>query len=1276
MKFNLYARLYLWLMAHRRAVLLSAAALMVLAAWFSSRIDLQEDILDMLPRNDRQVDEYRYALNKFRQIDRVYVDIGINCDDPETLAHAADKVYARFSTNASFGRITYQVELSQQGRVIEFLTGALPNLFTESDAAALQAKLAPEEVRNYLTTMRQKLAGPEGMVLKDVVAADPIGMSSLVVAKVLPLQTGFGETEVVDGRITSGDGRHIVLLAEPDFGSSDSKASRALVSEMMRVVTDVEQDFPGVHVAITGGHRMSVDNAGIIRRDATKCIAIGSAGMIVLFLGAYRRRWLAPLSFLPSLFGTLMAGVVLMLWQKHLSAIATGFASIAIGITVDYAIHVLYHLDNAAETEPRKIGAHLGRLVFPIGVGVITSLAAFLVMATSPLHGYQQLGILGAIGVFFSATFALVILPLLVPRAKTAGNGPIWLTSVWEKYFAWEKHRRIWLVLALVALTATMAFGVKRLRFEGDISKLNGISDATRADDKLIQDTWGNALGMTMIVSRGDTPDAALVENDRIYHALMQQTNVAAVYSLATICPATATQEENFARWRNFWTAERKDNLRRSLAQIGGELGFRADAFETFWRVVNGEPARLTLELFQGTPLEKALAERVALGADDNAISTLVKLNDRSEAKDLRTELPNAIVLDGLALTEHIAGMAREGLQRFALWSGAFVALLLYFTLVSVELVAMTILPLAIGLSWTFGLMGWLGLPIDLMNSIFVIFVIGVGEDYAVFLVTSKLDEWRGRPGQTAVNSASILISALTTILGFGVMVLAQHPVLFSMGVTVLIGMGFAFLATLVIVPIGMDLLLFKPQPRGAPRWWHVLGTAWVLLHLGGSQVSLYYVLRPILKIFSPRTAAAQLRRATRWMARGVVKGMPFGKLEFQNISQATFAKPCIVISNHQSAVDVVLMVSLPGDIRQTAKKRVFDAPMLGIGCKVLGHVMVEPNNPELTLQRCRQTLTSGASVHFYPEGTRSLDGFVQRFRRGAFELAIELSQEIQPVILCDTNVAMPRDSYWFEPYHTTVRALPRITPENFDYAQGVPALMKHCESIVREGLQQQLDAINTPKVVRRKVERLYRYQGVFVEQFVKWKMRLDPFFAKLDSVVPRNARILDLGCGYGLASHWLAAFTDQRTFLGLDYDEEKIRVAQLSAVEHPRIQFQSGDFLTVEYPSCDAVLLLDVLHYWVAEKQQAILRKVRQALRPGGRLILRDGAQGKNSAHQRVHRWEWFATRAGLNRTREGLHFQTRDQLEAMLREAGFLRWEIQSAGGNDSNIMLLAFV
>jgi 1-acyl-sn-glycerol-3-phosphate acyltransferase len=1273
MKLDLYTRLYLWLVAHRRWVLGVTLLIAAIAIAISTRVNLEEDILAILPQHDKIVDEYRYTIRKFRQIDRVYIDVGINTNDPDKLAAAADEVFAQLSASTNYTRIVYRFETTGQQKVIQFLTGALPNLFTEADAKTLEPKLEPSDVREYLAAMRQKLAGPEGMVLKNVVAADPIGMSTLVVKKVLPLQTGFGDEQIVDGRITSGDGKHILLMAEPKFPSSDSRNSYALVADLLRMRDAVEKQFPGVHVAITGGHRMSVDNATLIKGDATRCIFLGMAAMLILCVTAYRRKWLAVVTFLPSLFGTLIAGAVLMLWDNHLSAIAVGFATIAIGITVDYGIYVVYHLDNAARD--RKSAAQIvRRLLPPMTIGVLTIIAAFIVLATSPMRGYQQLGIFGAIGVLISAAFALLVLPLLIPLPKQNNLPPLRFTNWMENFHAWTKRWRPLLLIGVVVLTIVTAFGVKRLRFEGDIAKMNGITESTREDEALIRKTWGDALGMTLIVTRGTNVEETLEENDRADEILARDPNVTNVYSLASICPSKETQKANIRRWHEFWTPARQNALRQTLQQVGGELGFRPDAFAPFWKSIETEPALLTLNLFRGTPLEQALNERAALAAGDAAVSTLIKLKDRSQVGKLREELPGMIVLDQKNFAEHIAALAKNGMGYFAFWTGIAVAAIVYFALASIELVIATLLPLLVGLLWTLGLMGWLGLPINIMNCVFVLFIIGIGEDYSVFLATSKLDEWRGYPPRIHATSASVMISALTTIFGFAVLIFARHPVLFSMGTTVLLGMACAFAATLVITPLCMDLLLFKNPPRGAPRWWHPLGTFWVLVHLGGSQLFLYYILRPVLKIISPRTADDQLRRATRWMARGVVKWMPFGKLEFQNIAPQTFSPPCIVISNHQSAVDVMLVVSLPADVRQTAKKRVFDEPMLGIGCKLLGHVMVEPNDPEMTKRRCREKLAEGASVHFYPEGTRSPDGFVQRFHRGAFELAVELNQEIMPVILCDTNTAMPRDAYWFEPYHAVVRALPRITPQNFDYSQGGTALMRHCENIARWALQKQLDELNTPRVVRRKVRRLYRYQGKFVEQFVHWKMKTDPMFGALDAVVPRNGFILDLGCGYGLATHWLAQFTDERTFLGMDYDENKIRVARRTAPESPRIKFETGDILNCDYPPCDTILLLDVLHYWTPEKQQMILNKARKALRPGGRLILRDAARADSAAHRRVDFWEKFATRFGINKTNEGLHFQTRAELAAALQRAGFAKFEIKPGAGRDSNMLLVA--
>src|SRR5947209_6622350 len=158
MNFDLYTRLYLWLAARRPLVLFITLLIAVVSLVISSRIRLEEDILDTLPKKDRLVDEYRYSLRKFRQIDRVFLDVGVSSDDAGMLARAADEVYAALSTNAAFTKIMYHFDLSGQAKVIDYLTGALPNLFTEADAQELEKKIDPAEVRQFLTVMRRKLA--------------------------------------------------------------------------------------------------------------------------------------------------------------------------------------------------------------------------------------------------------------------------------------------------------------------------------------------------------------------------------------------------------------------------------------------------------------------------------------------------------------------------------------------------------------------------------------------------------------------------------------------------------------------------------------------------------------------------------------------------------------------------------------------------------------------------------------------------------------------------------------------------------------------------------------------------------------------------------------------------------------------------------------------------------------------------------------------------------------------------------------------------------------
>src|SRR5215510_12387467 len=110
MKRDAYTRTYLWLVAHRRLVLLVLLVITAACVVFSTRINLEQDALAVLPKHDTRVNEFRYAARKFRQIDRVFLDVGIDRDDPDQLVHAADEIYAALSKTTNFARILYRID--------------------------------------------------------------------------------------------------------------------------------------------------------------------------------------------------------------------------------------------------------------------------------------------------------------------------------------------------------------------------------------------------------------------------------------------------------------------------------------------------------------------------------------------------------------------------------------------------------------------------------------------------------------------------------------------------------------------------------------------------------------------------------------------------------------------------------------------------------------------------------------------------------------------------------------------------------------------------------------------------------------------------------------------------------------------------------------------------------------------------------------------------------------------------------------------------------------
>jgi predicted exporter/SAM-dependent methyltransferase len=1040
---------YLALARYRVGVAAGSFLFALVAVWMGSRLKLSDDYTDMLPMSNQTIARQVEALRYVRQADRLFLDVQTLSGNPEQLNAAADRLHLALEEIPRLGDIRYTIDQNEAREVYDELVARLPELLGTADLKALEERLKPEALRKRLAWFHKTLTQPQGFTLQAMAQADPVGIGDTVMSRLKLLQTGMGGAGINAGRITSADGKHVLLTALPDFPPSSTKESVELLERIGSAIREIEGQFkesgmPQIRIAFTGAHRIALDNATTIKRDSTLTGLLATAAVAALLLAVFRRRLLSLLIFVPMLFGALAAGVVFFLGGDPVSAVALGCGSILVGVTVDYGILVLYSHEDFPATSRRQQGLQMLQMAPTVAFGAITTMAAFLVMFASPVSGHRQLGVFGAVAVGGAAVFALLFLPAFIPLRDSQAPTPLPLTRGISRLFRWRSGHSGAVVLGVALFSAFCLLGLLRLRFDGDLNRFNGIRGQTRAEELAVRETWGKALSLTTVIAAGSTREEALAANERVQSAvsdLARDGAIEAFSSIASLLPSEDTRKGNLAAWRAFWSDSRRVQLRRDLGAAASELGFRAAAFEGFLELLDRSCSRAFAPEQETGSLSRILADFCSQKDGRFSVSTLVKAPDLKSYHRLRDHLeqkvPEAMLLNKAAMGDEIARIARKGLPVFAGLVILLNALLLYLFLGRLALVGLTLLPMASGILWTLGILGWSGIPIDMSNFIFVILVLGVGGDYSLFLVMAGLEPLRGYDERSATTGGAVTICALTTLFGVGVLALAKHPALFSIGITALLGILLSLAASLLLVPLCIDRL-----------------------------------------------------RAT-WE-------------------------------------------------RQA------------------GEALSQPP--------------------------------VSRAER------------------------------------------------------------------------------------RRSVHRLYSFQEPYVSQYAFWKLRTDPLFMALDSVIPAQGSILDLGCGYGVVANWLTLSSPERRVQGIDMDASKVRVALASSRLNPRVQFAERNVLTAAFPECDCVLMCDLLHYLPAERKREVLKRAYRALRPGGRLVLRDAFRENSGRHRLTAFSERIGVILGQNLAGFGLHFESLAQHRDLLKECGFVEIDLVSKAGMGSNQMLIA--
>lgn len=162
--------------------------------------------------------------------------------------------------------------------------------------------------------------------------------------------------------------------------------------------------------------------------------------------------------------------------------------------------------------------------------------------------------------------------------------------------------------------------------------------------------------------------------------------------------------------------------------------------------------------------------------------------------------------------------------------------------------------------------------------------------------------------------------------------------------------------------------------------------------------------------------------------ARFVINHVPGTTFQYSNPSDETFDKPAVIISNHQSHLDLMAIMMLTPKLIILTKDWVWKNPFYGIIIRYADYFPV--SETEEMASNIESMVRKGYSVMIFPEGTRSEDCRIRRFHRGAFFIAEKLNLDIIPVFIDGFGKVLPKKSKHLHPGKMTLEVLPRIKRE------------------------------------------------------------------------------------------------------------------------------------------------------------------------------------------------------------------------------------------------------
>ena len=1256
-----FVYIYHYFANHRKVFFTVLTGLFLANGFFALKIKPEEDISKILPKDQRS-EKLNELFQHSRFADKLVIMLSMKDSgrtSPETLASFSDSLASGLRNQyPKYIRVVEdRVQDSLTPVWMDLVADHLPVFLEPEDYRFLDSLHEPKKIAEILNQDIRILSSPAGLMMRGHISQDPLGIGNSAFRKLRQLQ--YDENfDLYDAHIISRDGRYMLLFVSSAFPANNTGKNSELLKGIDRISEELQESrYPDVQIDYFGGVAVAAGNASQLRKDSFLTLGI-TALFLIVFISWYFKKKSAPLLvLLPVVLGALFSLTMLYFIKGSISVIALAAGSIVLGIAINYSLHVYNHFRHR-----RDMQAVLEDLSFPLTIGGLTTIGGFFCLQFVQSEILKDLGLFAAFSLIGASLSSLIFLPQLinspasVHKPASGSERDSWIR--WLADYHPEKNK--WLVGIIFLLTVVFAVFMNRVGFDQDILHMNYMSKKLKNGEAILNEINAYSLQSVYLVTDGTNIEDALkkqsVVNEKVKS--LQQKKVVKKYSAVfRLFISDSLQKVRIRYWNQYWTENKRNSLMLEINQRGGQLGFRYDAFDAFKRWLN--TSFRSLEPSEMEVLKRGFASDYILEKDKGvSLISLLKVEpgDKQAVYQAFSGIADVTVVDKQYMTSKLLGTVISDFGQIGWMTSILVFTVLLLTYGRIELALVSFIPMVIAFIWILGIMGLAGLQFNIVNVILSALIFGLGDDYSLFIMDGLLQEYKTGKKNLQSYKSSIVLSAITTLAGLGVLIFARHPALRSIAFISITGIFSVVIIAQVLIPFFFQILIGNRVRQGFFPWTAagLFKSIFSLSYfaLGSWMVTLIGYILLKVNPFAKERARLLYHRILSSYTWSVLYIMGNVKKKILNPGKEDFSKPCVMIANHQSFLDILVMTMLHPKMILLTNNWVWNSPVFGKLVRIAGYYPVA-NGIENSIEYLSAKVKAGYSVAVFPEGTRSADESIKRFHKGAFYIAEQLKLDILPILIHGTGYTMSKGDFLLKDGYVTIEFLPRIKTTDLFFGVDYSEKAKFVSKYYRQQYAKLKEACETPRFFRELLHYNFIYKGPILEWYLRVKIRLEEDYKLFHELLPRQGRILDIGCGYGFMSFMLQFASPARQITGYDYDEEKIAVARHCFGKNLNIDFRTADINQIKIVEADSIIISDLLHYLQPDVQVALLRKCMEAVRPGGIILIRDGDTDLKNKHQGTRLTEFFSTRFfSFNKTEgDGLHFLSGNAITELAR-------------------------